>query len=260
VTATTQLMEELRAPAAPGRLERGLSAIARHANPTLEPHRIEVQLDELADRHGDSDPAELCANLFGDSGLRPNTNNYYDPNNSLIDQVLARRRGIPLSLSAVALAVAERCATPLRGVAMPGHFLLADAENPQRFYDPFAGGRQMSFAEVAELHVRLLGSALVPEQLAPVGHRVMLLRTLANLRVAYGRHGDLEGLAWVLGLLAESRPPGTEATQELAVVLSRLGRWDEAAAACSALADSLGEGAPAERWRSEAARLRTLLN
>nr|MBP7596786.1 transglutaminase family protein [Candidatus Microthrix sp.] len=136
-------------------------AIATHADPTVEAEAVTVQLDALASRYGSSDPARLCGLLFDKDGFQPNLRNYYDPRNSLLDQVLDRRRGIPLSLAALALAVAERCGAPLAGVGMPGHFLLAETHGDdggvRRYFDPFDGGRELSIAQVGGLHVRLLG-------------------------------------------------------------------------------------------------------
>lgn len=239
-------------------------AIAVHADPFLDTARVGVELDALAERYGSDDPAQLCARLFGADGFQPNIGNYYDPRNSLLDRVLEHRLGIPLSLSTLALSVAERCAAPLVGVGMPGHFLLGEPGAPggavSRYFDPFDRGRTLTHPQVAELHVRLLGRPLPPDSLDPVDHRVMLVRTLANLRIAYGRHHDLDGLAWVLPLLTECCASGIEAQQELAVVLTRLGRWGAAATVCTALAEGIDDEERSSRWRAEARRLSSLLN
>lgn len=261
--ASHQLLDELTGAPERGRLERGLTAVAVHADPALDTRLVTAHLDRLAEAYGDVDPARLCAGLFGADGFQANVNNYYDPRNSLLDQVLERRLGIPLSLSALALSVAERWDAPLVGVGMPGHFLLGERGadgSATRFFDPFDRGRALTPSQVAELHVRLLGRPLPPGSLVAVDHRVMLVRTLANLRVAYGRHHDLEGLAWVLPLLAECSASRIEAQQELAVVLTRLGRWGAAATVCRALAEGIDDDERSSRWRAEGLRLSALLN
>lgn len=261
--ASHQLLDELTGAPEHGRLERGLVAVAVHADPGLDTALVIAQLDRVAESHGHGDPARLAARLFGTDGFQPNIHNYYDPANSLLDRVLKRRLGIPLSLSALALAVAERWNAPLVGVGMPGHFLLGepgDVGQPPRYFDPFDQGRALTPSQVAELHVRLLGRPLPPNSLAPVDHRVMLVRTLANLRIAYSRHHDLEGLAWVLPLLAECCASKIEAQQELAVVLTRLGRWGAAASVCAALAEGIEDDERSSRWRAEGHRLSALLN
>ncbi|MEZ5371710.1 MAG: transglutaminase-like domain-containing protein [Microthrixaceae bacterium] len=262
--ASHQLLDEMIGAPGHGRLERGLIAISTLADPSVEAESISGELDGLAATHGSDDPARLCAALFGDGGFQPNLHNYYDPHNSLVDRVLARRVGIPLSLAGLALSVAERCRSPLAGVGMPGHFLLAATDDDGgvsgRFFDPFDGGRELTAGAVGALHTRLLGRPLPPNSLDPVDHRAMLVRTLANLRIAYGRHHQLEGLAWVLPLLAECCDSGTEARQELAVVLTRLGRWGEASRVCATLARSSDDPARSERWLAESRRLGALLN
>ena len=62
--------------------------------------------------------------LFGVMGFRGNTENYNDPRNSFFNDVLERRVGIPITLSAVYLEVARRVSFPIVGVGMPGHFLV----------------------------------------------------------------------------------------------------------------------------------------
>src|SRR6185503_12214273 len=79
--------------------------------------------------------------LFGVMGFRGNTENYNDPRNSFFNDVLERRVGIPITLSAVYLEVARRISFPLVGVGMPGHFLVKYADRDQEiFMDPFNSG------------------------------------------------------------------------------------------------------------------------
>ena len=81
-------------------------------------------------------PCPFC--LQGDS------ENYYDPSNSLLPFVLATRKGIPISLAIVHAAVGRRAGLPIEFVGMPMHFMnkLGAAESPdERFIDVFAGGK-----------------------------------------------------------------------------------------------------------------------
>jgi len=82
----------------------------------------------------------MCAALFGPEGFRGNRADYYDPANSLLDQVLARRTGIPITLSVLAMEVGRRVGAPLVGIGMPGHFLVPEAPDGSSFHDPFHRG------------------------------------------------------------------------------------------------------------------------
>src|SRR6266849_11162092 len=65
----------------------------------------------------------LCRYLFHDMGFRGNQEEYYDPRNSYFNQVLDRKTGLPITLSAVAMAVGTRAGLHVVGIGLPGHFL-----------------------------------------------------------------------------------------------------------------------------------------
>ena len=99
--------------------------------------------------------------MFRDLGFRGDRRHYYDPENSLLDRVLDRRVGIPLTLSVVMMEVARRIGVPLGGVAMPGHFLVRDRVLPDVFVDPFDGGRTLDLAGVQRLFHAVTGAGTV---------------------------------------------------------------------------------------------------
>src|SRR5207253_3837600 len=86
--------------------------------------------------------AELAGYLFGECGFRGNQEEYYDPRNSFLNEVLERRTGIPITLSVVLIETGARLGLPLEGVGFPGHFLVrvAGSRGPL-LLDPFYGGR-----------------------------------------------------------------------------------------------------------------------
>jgi regulator of sirC expression with transglutaminase-like and TPR domain len=84
----------------------------------------------------------LCRYLFHDMGFRGNKKEYYDPLNSYLNQVLERRMGIPITLSAVTMAVGARAGLEIYGVGLPGHFVVKAVEGGDEVvFDPFHGGR-----------------------------------------------------------------------------------------------------------------------
>jgi len=62
--------------------------------------------------------------FYKDLGFRGNVNDYYDPANSYIHEVLERRVGIPISLALIWLELARSLGLPAHGVSFPGHFLI----------------------------------------------------------------------------------------------------------------------------------------
>jgi regulator of sirC expression with transglutaminase-like and TPR domain len=130
----------------------------------------------------------LAAVLHGEQGFTGNIDDYYDPRNSYLNDVLERRAGIPISLSAIYLEVGQRLGLPLEGVGMPGHFLVRYRDPAASvLFDPFAGGVIVSEAQCAARVAQLYGSSvrLTPSMLAPVGTRPILYRMLTNLKQIY---------------------------------------------------------------------------
>jgi regulator of sirC expression with transglutaminase-like and TPR domain len=183
-------------------LEAGLILIARTGGDAGEPE-IAGQLDDLAARVGarlsgdrayDTGLKALADVLYGEAGLEGNRDDYLDPRNSYLDQVLARGRGIPISLCSVAILVARRLDLPVHGIGAPGHFLgfYGDAElGFGSFFDPFSGFRQLNQGSLQKLLSSYV-ERLEPAMLRPATDREILARTLRNLLSSYNRQGDVE--------------------------------------------------------------------
>src|SRR5437870_7936733 len=154
-------------------LARGALEIARIAYPALEPAQYLTKLDELAEgtraRMAGGLPPEAVARAVGDHlfrtcGFRGNTRDYYDPRNSFLNDVLDRRTGIPISLSAVFIEVTRCLGLPVEGVGFPGHFLVRVVGlcGPM-LLDPFFGGRVVGHAELVERWRALHGGREIRE-------------------------------------------------------------------------------------------------
>lgn len=145
-----------------------------------------------ADPHPDAVRDAMARELFERQGFRGAQGDYYDPRNSYLHEVIERRRGIPITLSIVYLAVGRRLDLPVAGVNAPGHFLVRCGAS---IVDPFEGGRIWR-REAFEDHLRQLGAddpAAHAELLLgrPPRTREILCRVLANLKGKYLRRGDL---------------------------------------------------------------------
>jgi regulator of sirC expression with transglutaminase-like and TPR domain len=131
--------------------------------------------------------------LFLEYGYHGNKQSYYDPRNSYLNQVIDRRTGIPITLSVLYMAVADRVGLPVLGVGMPGHFLVKHAGPSGEVYiDSFNGGRLMDAAGCAKLVEDISGAKLElrPEHLSAVSKKQILTRMLANLAGIYSEGKD----------------------------------------------------------------------
>jgi regulator of sirC expression with transglutaminase-like and TPR domain len=130
--------------------------------------------------------------LFHEHGLRGDSDNYSNPLNSHLDQVLQRRRGIPISLSIVYLLVAERAGLSLEPVGLPGYFLIGCYDEPAPFFiDPFNAGLFLSALQVFAL-LKGNGIKATVADLAPTPVREVLCRCCRNLISHYSAAGQPE--------------------------------------------------------------------
>jgi regulator of sirC expression with transglutaminase-like and TPR domain len=182
------------------RLDVGAFCIAACAHPGLDVDEGCAALDDLAARAG-TDFDSVCAHLFIREGFRGNARDYSDPENSFLDSVLARRLGIPITLSIVTIEVARRVGVEVDGVGMPGHFLVQAAARPDEWCDPFHRGVRYDATQCKELFARVHGDdrGFVPSMLRPTSKPAILARVLTNLE--HGRlANDPVQLEWMCRL------------------------------------------------------------
>ncbi|HWP67266.1 MAG TPA: tetratricopeptide repeat protein [Candidatus Limnocylindria bacterium] len=168
-----------------------------------------TELDALAAgaqlRVGDAGPPSVRAQalmdfLFRERGFRGNHEEYYDPRNSCLDEVLTRRLGIPITLSVVAMEVGARLGLRLAGVAFPGHFLVrAAAGRGETIFDPFHGGSTVDHDELL-WRLKVLAEqagrpapefhAVPAEFLADASRPAIVSRMLRNLHRIYTQRDD----------------------------------------------------------------------
>lgn len=143
--------------------------------------------------------------LYDELGYRGNNDNYYDPRNSFLNQVIDRRMGIPITLSLVYLEIARRLDFPMVGVNMPGHFLIRpEFEDVGIFVDPFNGGDILFQQDCETRLTQIYGYPLKlqPSFTKSVSHRQLLARMLTNLKLIYLNYQDLSrALATVEAIL-----------------------------------------------------------
>ncbi|MDD2764489.1 MAG: transglutaminase-like domain-containing protein [Opitutaceae bacterium] len=180
-------------------LETGALMLSRILSPQLDIGACYAQLDAMADRCREliiepSTPRDQCRVLnrvlFHECGFRGNAAHYADPRNSLLDQVLRRRKGLPITLSIVYVLVAQRIGLTLEPIGLPGHFVVGCfLENTPFFIDPFVQG---AFRTPEELLRLLKQNHLTPRisALAPTPVREVLCRCCRNLANHYAAAHD----------------------------------------------------------------------
>ena len=221
-------------------LARGALLIARIEYPSLDVAEQTARLDALAARSAAASIADPRARLerlrrflFEEESFRGNADDYYDPRNSCLNQVLARRLGIPITLSVLTMEVGRRVGLAIHGVGLPGHFVVrADVEGDTVLLDPFDAGATVGRERAAAIVSRVVGREveLRDEHFAAVTNRQILARMLMNLQGIYVR-----GEAWDKALAVLDRLPLVDAAgaadhqRHRGAILLKLGRLADAA-------------------------------
>jgi regulator of sirC expression with transglutaminase-like and TPR domain len=222
--------------------ERLAFEIARIAYPSLEVEQQLGQLDVLASFvHRDMPVAEVDAGILlppadfmrvftQDLDFHGNREDYYDPRNSLLPDVLERRMGLPIMLCLVCMAIGRRIGLHIDGLGFPSHFLAVYRDGAgDTILDPFLG-LTLPPNEVERHLARLLGQPvnLTPEVWRPLSAQQIALRILHNLRNAYLTAKDLPMVERVLDYLLAANPGEPQYWRERGLLHYRQKRWVEA--------------------------------
>ena len=169
--------------------------------------------------------------LFEEEGFVGDSDDPHDPANSLIDEVISRREGLPITLGLVMIEVGKRAGLPLHGISFPGRFLVGLATTPRALlFDPFRGGRLVLPEECQGLLDAFKRPALRlrPEFLRPCPPDRFVERILTNLKHARLRKADIDGAVKAQGRICDLRPTEPDPLQERARLCFQAGRHDEA--------------------------------
>jgi regulator of sirC expression with transglutaminase-like and TPR domain len=253
---------------ASGRIDLGLAAltIARIEHPQLRPEQYLPQLDDLARRSEaarETDPQRAVERLrrflFEDEGFRGNAQDYYDPRNSCLNDVLARKLGIPITLSILFMEVGRRVGLALEGIGLPGHFIVrARLEGRDLLLDPFNRGALLTAAEAAVVAARAVGR---PVQLAdahwtPCTPAQILIRMLRNLKTVYVQREDWGRSLTVIDRLLVLDAESPIHLRDRGTVLVKVGRLWDGAAAWERYLQKFPEAQDAQTFRQQLRRVR----
>jgi regulator of sirC expression with transglutaminase-like and TPR domain len=170
--------------------------------------------------------------LADEEGFWGDTEKYDAPENSFLDSVLARKKGLPITLAVVYLEVARRAGIPLFGVSFPGHFLVAcPSEEGKLVVDPFQGGTILTEAGCQDLLARVAPQVrFQPKLLSAAPVKVIAWRMLNNVKRAWLERTDGERAARAVDLLLELHPDHPGELRARATILSALGAYRAALA------------------------------
>jgi regulator of sirC expression with transglutaminase-like and TPR domain len=219
--------------------------IAQDAYPRLEVERYLGEIERMALRlrarlpaAGGAEESIVALNefLFEDLGFWGNTDDYYDPRNSYLNEVIDRKTGIPITLSILYMEIGRRIGLPLDGVSFPGHFLVRlRLRGGTLVLDPFAGGAPQSEVELRERLRRVvppeasgngpLAELSLDQFLEPASKRQILSRVLRNLKAIYRETDNPERGLQVLNRMLLVTPDAHAELRDRGYLYQRLECW-----------------------------------
>lgn len=221
-------------PAATVDLATVALSLARDEYPALDVEAYLGELDNMAREARaylrgslETRVAGLCRYLFHEMGFRGNTQNYYDPRNSYLNDVLDRRTGLPITLTLVTMAVGCRAGLPVVGIGLPGHFVAQAIQDQQGIlFDPFHGGRVLEPEQCEQLVQRVTGQPyrLTADALRPTPPGLMVARMLTNLKGVYLQTEDYGRLIRVIERLRQLTPHDPTQRRDLGAALLQAGQ------------------------------------
>jgi regulator of sirC expression with transglutaminase-like and TPR domain len=243
-------------------LSRIALEIARDAYPDLDFGPYLARIDALAARVRDRCPplarsrqvlGQINWVLFVEEGFQGNADHYYDPKNSYLNEVIDRKLGIPISLSVLYWALAERLGLEMAGVNLPAHFLLRVGQGESTiFVDPFHSGALLDRQGCARRIAELVGRPVVLTelQLAPCRLDLVVSRMLRNLKVIYTQERDFPSAVPVQRRLAALNPADPHEQRDLGMLLLQVDRPAEAIGPLQIYLDARPQADDAEPIRS----------
>jgi regulator of sirC expression with transglutaminase-like and TPR domain len=223
-------------------LARACLMIAQDAYPELDVERYLGDIERMAIRLRASLPPKVTPEervvalnkfLYEDQGFWGNAEDYYDPRNSYLNEVIDRKTGIPLTLAILYMEIGRRIGLPLQGVSFPGHFLVRlRLRGGMLVLDPFSGGAPQSEAELRQRLQRVIPEGVadnVPvaelpldQFLEPASNRQILARMLRNLKGIYRETDKPERMLEVLNRMLVVSPEASAELRDRGIVYQRL--------------------------------------
>lgn len=223
-------------------LSRACLLIAQDAYPDLDVERYIGEMERMATRvrarlaptaAGEDRVVALNQLLYEELGYWGNTEDYYDPRNSYLNEVIDRRTGMPITMSILYMELGRRIGLPVEGVSFPGHFLVrVRLHGGMLVLDPFSGGAPQSEDELRSRVKRVIpdgvaddlpASELPLDQfLEPATNRQILARVLRNLKGIYRKANKPERMLDVLNRMLLVTPDASAELRDRGYVYQRL--------------------------------------
>ena len=257
--------------------------IAADAYPGLDVMHYLAEIERMAARlrgrlppQADAEQKVVALNqfLFDDLGFHGNAGEFYDPRNSYLNDVIERRRGIPITLCILYMEIGRKIGLPLVGVSFPGHFLVRlSLRGTALVLDPYSRGAPLSERDLRALLQRVIAgtgseglrsaadvAAELPLDpfLEPAGSRQVLARVLRNLKGIYAEKGESQQLLNVINRMIAVAPETHSELRDRGLLYQKMEAFRAALKDLNNYLERAPEAADAEEIRAKIVELTAL--
>lgn len=222
------------------RLAEGALLIAQEEYPHLDVNAYLQRLDSMASTIKQQlglelDPRRIVTaintHLYDEQHFRGNQDDYYNPCNSFLNDVLDQKIGIPITLSVIYIEIGRQVGLPIVGVGLPGHFIVQyDAQVDTFWIDPFHGGTVLTREDCATRLEQIYNRKVDWQDafLNPVSDHDILRRMLNNLKGIYIQQRDYARALSVVERLLLMAPEQATEVRDRGLLHARLGNLEAA--------------------------------
>ena len=218
-------------------ITEALAWIAYDENPSVEPASLLAQLDNLffgfsfSQTDNRSIMTALNQHLFETLGFSGDRANYHAPENSLLDKVIIRRKGLPIMLSVLYMELGKKCGIAIDGIGFPGHFCV-QIRGDKSFIDPFQDGIILDPEDLQyHLDVHFPHQITFAEATRACKPIEIIIRVNNNLFNSYQMRKDQNGMLRAISRNLMMQPDNAELHKYRALLLRDMGQYDAAAEA-----------------------------
>lgn len=220
----------------PGLAEKALE-ICQDEYPDLQLHLYSSVLQKFVEEvrsYLDAQPSTVQVvkainhYLFYEQGFSGNEENYYDPRNSYLNEVLDRKLGMPVALGIIYIDIGRRLGLNISGINFPGHFLVQVSEGGcEMILDPYEGGILLTHEDLNERLRAIYGQNAPtiqdnPDMLNVANDTEILIRVLIHLKNIYSSSGNIYKLLTVMDRIIELDPDSPHELLDRAMIYEEL--------------------------------------
>ena len=170
----------------------------------------------------------LNEHLFQNWGFQGDKDDYYNPKNNFLNNVIEKKSGIPITLAIIYTEITKYIELDLRIVGFPSHIVVKYGE--EMILDPFNGGKLLSSDDLNDILFQKYGEEVKfsPEYLNEIMPEKILIRMTRNLKNSYVQSYAYDMAMRCINMTLALEPISSEEIRDKGILEDRLLNHDQA--------------------------------